>query len=106
MVAYTVSRIRRHDCLGGPTTAPSSGTVFPRDPGLDRDNSIWDAAIAALRSSGYRVLWGISCEVREGVVFLTGEVPSFYLKQMAQTVILGQTRVKGVKNRVEVRERG
>ena len=31
----------------------------------------------------------VSCDVCQGVVTLSGRVPSFYLKQLAQTIVLG-----------------
>ncbi len=41
---------------------------------------------ARLRRSGYPYLRGVKCEVREGVAVLSGTVPTFHLKQMAQAL--------------------
>jgi osmotically-inducible protein OsmY len=60
------------------------------------------SVLAALRASGYRVLWNIDCEVRGSSVILSGVVPSFYLKQVAQAVALRIERVREVVNTVEV----
>jgi hypothetical protein len=59
-----------------------------RDPVSVRDAGLQAEARAALRSSRYRALWELQCQVREGVVIVSGVVASFYLKQMAQTVLL------------------
>ena len=61
-----------------------------------------DAVLAALRSSGYRHLWNLECEVHDDLVTLTGVLPSFYLKQVAQTIAMSVDRVREVRNIVEV----
>jgi osmotically-inducible protein OsmY len=70
-------------------------------PAMD-DDTIRDGVIAALRSSGHRVLERLNCEVRNGVVALSGGVPSFYLKQMAQSAVLAHMPLAVVNNMVEV----
>jgi osmotically-inducible protein OsmY len=60
------------------------------------------AVLAGLQSSGYHVLRNIECEVRDSAVFLSGVVPTFFLKQMAQAVALRVDQVREVVNRVEV----
>ncbi len=65
--------------------------------------AIEDRASAVLRSSCYHPVRHVSCEVRERVLILRGRVPSFYLKQIAQTVVrdlLSDGLV--IDNRVEV----
>jgi hypothetical protein len=55
-----------------------------------------------LRRSGYLALTDVACYVRDGVVYLRGRVPSYYLKQLAQA---GAGEVEGVRrvvNRIEV----
>ncbi|HEY7428506.1 MAG TPA: BON domain-containing protein [Gemmataceae bacterium] len=68
----------------------------------ERSDLLHDAVLAALRSSGYRLLWDLECEVRDDLVTLTGVLPSFYLKQMAQTIAMGVDQVREVRNGVEV----
>jgi hypothetical protein len=41
----------------------------------------------ALRESSYPDLRGVACGVDEGVLVLRGRVASFYLKQIAQTIV-------------------
>jgi hypothetical protein len=55
--------------------------------------------------SGYRPVALLDCEVIQGVVVPSGVVPSFYMKQIAQTVILRLESVNGLENRVEVQQR-
>ena len=52
-----------------------------------RARAIEDRASAVLRSSSYHPIRHVSCEVSERVLILRGRVPSFYLKQIAQTVV-------------------
>ena len=55
-----------------------------------------------LRCSCYLELHLVSCDFHEGVLTLRGRVPSFYLKQIAQTLILNLNGVGAVNNRLEV----
>ncbi len=52
-----------------------------------------EAAEARLHRSQYVELRGICCEFHEGVLTLRGQVPSYYLKQMAQSLV---DRIPGV----------
>ncbi len=90
------------------TTAPSPETsVLTRETGRERDRRLRELAIEVLRSSGYLALRGLRCQVRDGIIFITGVVPSFYLKQVAQTVLLLMLKdAEGLENLVEVRPSG
>ena len=57
---------------------------------------------ARLRRSGYPYLRGVKCEVREGVAVLSGTVPTFYLKQMAQALASHTPGVQQIENRLHV----
>jgi hypothetical protein len=61
------------------------------------------AALQLLHASNYATLRRLQCEVAEAVVSVHGVVPSYYLKQMAQTVIQQLDAIQGIKNLVEVR---
>ena len=67
-----------------------------------RDGSIRENVNRVLHESGYAPLRCIQCEVSNGVVELTGNVPSFYVKQLAQAVVLRLEQIRGVKNRLRV----
>jgi hypothetical protein len=65
-------------------------------------NDVCRSAARRLHESPYHVLRSLSCEFRDGVLILRGSVDSFYLKQVAQTAVLGIPCVDSVDNRVEV----
>ncbi len=44
-------------------------------------------------------LW---CEFDQGRLFLRGQVPSFYFKQLAQEAVMGMEGVRQVVNEIEV----
>ncbi len=56
----------------------------------------------ALRASGYPPLHAIEVSVRDQVVILQGCVPSYYLKQLAQTVAMETAGVRNLRNDVQV----
>jgi len=70
----------------------------------DRDVSrrISQLARTSLSGSGYAALAEVTCEFENGVLTLRGNVPSFYMKQMAQTLVRGVSEVQHIDNRVEV----
>ena len=55
-----------------------------------------------LASTGYAALRNITCRVCDGVVELRGNVPSYYLKQMAQVTVLRVADIREVHNQLEV----
>ncbi|MEN6449521.1 MAG: BON domain-containing protein [Thermoguttaceae bacterium] len=76
---------------------------------LDRPNpfaalfeEITEIAQAALRRSAYFELREVTCDFRGGVLTLRGRLPSYHLKQVAQTAVAGVPGVVEVDNRVEV----
>jgi osmotically-inducible protein OsmY len=83
-------------------TSTNSDIAFlpASEPGVD--GLLRDAAIEGLRRSGYRALSDVQCEVMGGMVALSGVVPSFFLKQIAQAIILRMVSVKGLINHLEV----
>ena len=52
-----------------------------------------EAARDCLQRSPYFLIRSVSCECRQGVLFLRGPLPTFYLKQLAQEAV---ARVKGI----------
>jgi len=69
----------------------------------DEDDNLRQAAVEVLRSSGYIQLRKLRCMAAAGVVTISGLVPSYFLKQMAQELVLRLAHVRQVKNLVEVR---
>jgi len=60
------------------------------------------AARARYLDSGYAILRTVRCDFHEGVLTLRGHVPSYYLKQIAQTLVGQLDHVELVENRLEV----
>ena len=61
--------------------------------GHDRSHESAEAARDCLQRSPYCLIRRVSCECREGVLFLRGPLPTFYLKQLAQEAV---ARVAGI----------
>ncbi len=61
---------------------------------------------ARLRCSAYRDIRGVTCEFHEGVLTLRGRVPSYYMKQIAQSLVLGMEEIEEINNRLEVESYG
>jgi osmotically-inducible protein OsmY len=57
---------------------------------------------ALLRQAPYMELRHVTCEFHEGILTLRGSVSSFYMKQLAQTVVRSLDGVERLLNRVEV----
>jgi osmotically-inducible protein OsmY len=56
----------------------------------------------ALRATGYGPLRGVAVAVRARLVILGGRVPSYYLKQIAQTTALAVPGALQVRNDLDV----
>ncbi len=78
---------------------PSEGRESPL---LAREDAVRFAAEAKLRHADYWPLRRIRCEYHEGVLTLRGEVPSYHLKQVAQTLVASLNGILEVNNRLEV----
>ena len=55
-----------------------------------------------LSQSAYHALRELTCQDHEGIITITGTVPSYYLKQVAQTTVASIEQVGGVINRLKV----
>jgi len=55
-----------------------------------------------MRRSPYLEVRRVVCEFHEGMLCLRGRVPNYYLKQIAQTVVLGMDGVDEIHNQLEV----
>lgn len=63
---------------------------------------IIEAAKGRLRNSPHLSMQRIWCEYERGELFLRGQVPSFYYKQLAQEAVAGLDGVRQVVNDIEV----
>ncbi len=74
-----------------------------REKGVsDEKASVEAEARSRLGTSGYHHLQQISCEFHDGVLTLRGLVPTFHLKQVAQTLIRRLEGVGEINNRLAV----
>jgi hypothetical protein len=64
--------------------------------------SLAHLAEKSIRKNPYLALRNITCESRDGVLFLRGSVPSYYLKQVAQTAVASVVGVGRIVNCIEV----
>ena len=57
-----------------------------------------------LHQSSYKVLSRVCCEfhIESGVLLLSGSLPSYYLKQLAQELVLDLEGVRQVNNQISV----
>jgi hypothetical protein len=61
-----------------------------------------DLARGLLRNTPYSALRRVACDYRDGTLVLSGELPSYYLKQMAQTAVANVPGVARVVNHIDV----
>ena len=59
-----------------------------------------------LRTSPYRAIRNVSCECRRKTLYLKGQLPSYYLKQLAQEVVLRLNGAAQLVNEIEVARHG
>ena len=59
----------------------------------DRSHESAEAARDCLQRSSYYPIRSVSCERRQGVLFLRGPLPTFYLQQLAQEAV---AKVEGI----------
>jgi osmotically-inducible protein OsmY len=61
-----------------------------------------ELAQAILSASTYAAIRALTCDDHEGVLSIRGQVGSFYLKQVAQTIVRGTPGVEEINNQVHV----
>jgi osmotically-inducible protein OsmY len=84
------------------TSSSSEIACSPWVSEIGHDRPLRETVYQRLRCSGYSSLSNIKIEVADGVVAVFGVVPSFFLKQMAQTIILKTGQAKAIKNNLQV----
>lgn len=63
---------------------------------------VGEIAQQRLRHCPYAALRHVQCRFHEGVLVLTGDVPTYYTKQMAQEFLRGLDQVIQIDNRLTV----
>ena len=66
------------------------------------DQSVLSDARRRIHKSAYLPLRTLSCDYLQGVLVIRGEVPTYYLRQLAQTVVSTIEGVREIKNLVHV----
>lgn len=66
------------------------------------DETVSRAAESRLRDSSHLFLRHVKCGYDQGRLQLEGKVPSFYLKQLAQSLVQGVQGVERIDNRLTV----
>ena len=54
------------------------------------------------KASHYRAIRELACEFEAGVLIISGRVPNYYLKQLAQTLIRNVDGIGQIVNQVHV----
>lgn len=83
----------------------SSSPCHHRPEAAGRRDRREAAAVSRLAGSGYPPLRRVCCEMASGVLTISGTVPSYYLKQVAQTLAGTVDGVTRIENRLDVRSR-
>ena len=65
-------------------------------------SDLQEAVQETLSSSAYLPLRRLTVTAEDGVVTLHGKVPSFYLKQLAQSLLKSISAIREIKNQVNV----
>ncbi len=91
--------------LNAPSTNVSSIVdSATADPTTNTTCEIAGIANEMMRRSPYASLRQVTCRFQEGVLILSGQVPSFYMKQMAQESVRNLSQVVQIDNRLVVPE--
>jgi hypothetical protein len=83
----------------------SSRAIRPASPAAPQDARIRTLARWALDNSPYQAMSHLDCQVADGAIVLSGVAPSFFLKQLAQELVLRLDCDYRIDNRVEVKRR-
>jgi osmotically-inducible protein OsmY len=69
---------------------------------IEQPGVVAEQAERCLRCNAYLALKNVSCDYCEGVLTLRGCLPTYYLKQMAQTAVAQVEGVRQVVNLIQV----
>jgi osmotically-inducible protein OsmY len=83
------------------TTKTATDSIARHKTGLPGDGVVL-AAEARLRKSAYVELRRVACEYHEGALTLHGRVSSYYLKQLAQSLVSELEGVLELNNQLDV----
>ncbi len=87
--------------LTGEPPRDGLGAAAPFAPNPD-DLRLAERVGRALRATGYGPLRDVEVTARARLVVLRGRVPSYYMKQVAQTIALAVAGAQDVRNHLDV----
>lgn len=73
-----------------------------QDVAIREDEHLCERVRRVLQAPGYHQLRHVQVSAHDGTVVLQGRVGSYYLKQVAQTQVLGLADVRSVQNKLIV----
>lgn len=85
---------------GAPVDTDPVALDEPVDPETPID--LEEKARICLQHSPYRAIRRVDCTISEGVLTLTGQVPTYHYKQLAQTAISQLPGVEQIVNSIDV----
>jgi hypothetical protein len=71
---------------------------------LPSDATVQSQAQQMLESSNYLALRRLRCECHDGRLVISGRVPTYYLKQLAQSIVRQVAHLRRIDNQVDVAE--
>ena len=72
------------------------------DYGRDVSESVLLSAQRRLRAAGRQGLRSVECRWQDGTLVLRGKVPTYYLKQLAQSLFVADPAIETVENQIIV----
>ena len=74
----------------------------PPSPPETEKEKIAELAEAELQRCPYLALRNVTCAAQDGTLILSGQLPTYHLKQMAQATVAALPGVKHIDNRIAV----
>jgi osmotically-inducible protein OsmY len=81
----------------------TSGALEVLNPGADSDHRLAEQVLKAILQTGYVRMRHIRITAESGTIKLSGEVRSYYLKQLAQQKAMSVDGVQRIANELQVR---
>jgi osmotically-inducible protein OsmY len=75
---------------------------IPQSLALLGADSLAEEADRVLSESAYPDLRRLQCDCHDGIISIRGRLPSYFLKQMAQTIVSRISGVRRVSNQINV----
>lgn len=80
----------------------ASNSSEPETGMQDLQTRIIELVERCLHRNPYLAMRHVSCDYHDGVLILRGCLPTYYLKQLAQQVVVGLQGVERIDNQIQV----